>query len=117
MAFDPLVLPLPTYETASPTTPSSTMSQSLFSASFPVGTANQYLAQAVWTGTPTGTLALVGSQDNVTFNIPIYSQSLTGSAGSVSYDLFGTSVMWWKWQYTFSSGTGTLTCSGSSKVP
>lgn len=117
MAFYPLVSTLATYETASPTTPSSSMIQSLQSASFSIGTANQVLAQAFWTGSPVGTIAVVGSQDNVNFNIPIYSIAAGGSAGSLSYDLLGTSIMYVQIQYTFSSGSGTLTCSASTKVP
>lgn len=116
MAFYPLTQTLSTYETASPTTPSSSMTQNLISSSFSISGANQFLAQAFWSGTPTGTISVVGSQDNVNFNIPIYSISTGGSTGSLSYDLFGTSVMWIQIQYTFSSGTGTLTCSASSKV-
>lgn len=116
MALYPIVSTLPTYETSSPTTPSSTMTQSLFSAPFPVSTSTQYLAQAIWTGTPTGTIAIIGSQDGTTFNIPIYSIAAGGTAGSLAYDIFGTSVMWIQITYTFSSGTGTLTCVASTKV-
>lgn len=117
MAFFPVVQTLATFETASPTTSSSTMTQSLFSTSFSAGASNQFLALAVWTGSPTGTIAIVGSQDNINYNIPIYSIATGGTAGSLAYDLFGTSVMWIQIQYTFSSGTGSLTCSASTKVP
>ena len=110
----PLTLPLATFETASPTTPSSSMTQSLFSASFTIQTSSQFLALATWTGSPVGDISVVGSQDNINFNIPIYSMSTVGSTG-LAYDLFGTSVMWIQIQYTFSSGSGTLTCSASSK--
>lgn len=117
MGFYPITTSLATYETSSPTTPSSTMTQNLFSTSFPIENATQFLAQAFWTGTPTGTISVVGSQNNVTFNIPIYSIATAGSAGSLSYDLYGTSINWIRLEYAFSGGTGTLTCSASTKVP
>src|SRR5271165_6731738 len=114
MAY-PVVIPLPTFETASPTTPSSSMTESLFSESFPITTSSQFLALATWTGSPSGTISVAGSLDNINFNIPIYSQSTIGTTG-IAYDLYGTSVMWIQIQYAFSSGTGTLTCSASTKV-
>lgn len=117
MAFYPITTALTTYKTASPATVFSTMTESLLSAPFAVTSANQFMAQAFWTGTPTGTITVVGSQDGTTFNIPIYSIATGGTAGSLSYDSFGTSVMWIQITYTFSSGTGTLTCSASTKVP
>ncbi len=115
-ALFPTVQTLTTYETSSPATPSSAMTQDLFSQSFAITTANQFLAQAIWTGSPTGTIAILGSLDNISFNIPIYSMATGGSAGSLAYDLFGTSVQWIQIAYTFSSGSGTLTCNASTKV-
>ncbi len=111
-----IVEALPTYETSSPTTPSSAMTQDLFSQSFAITTANQFLAEAIWTGSPTGTIAVMGSLDNINFTIPIYSIATGGSAGSLDYDLFGTSVQWIQITYTFTSGSGTLTCNAATKV-
>lgn len=112
----PTVQPLPTYKTASPTTAFSTMTESLISASFPITNTVLYLLQAIWTGTPVGTIAVVGSLDNINYNIPIYSIAAGGTGGSLAYDLYGTAVQWVRIAYTFSSGTGTLTCNGSTKV-
>lgn len=112
----PTTQSLQTFETASPLIPSNSMTQSLFSASFPITTTSQFLAQAFWTGSPVGTIAVIGSSDGVNFNIPIYSIAAGGTAGSLSYDLYGTSVMWIQITYTFTSGTGTLVCSASTKV-
>lgn len=116
MAFYPITQTLPTFETSSPTTPSSSMTQNLFSASFAIQNANQFLASAVWTGSPVGTITVMGGQDNITFPIVLYSMAAGGSANRLDLDFFGTSVNWIQIQYTFSSGTGTLTCSASTKV-
>ena len=107
---------LETFKTASPLVPSDVMSESLFSAPFAISTTNQFLAQAFWTGSPVGTISVVGSQDGVTFNIPIRSIAAGGTSGSLTYDTFGTSVMFIRLAHTFTSGTGTLVCSASSKV-
>jgi hypothetical protein len=107
---------LETFKTASPLIPSSTMTESLFSASFPVTTTNQFLIKAVWTGTPTGNIVVSGSQDGVNFDIILHTIATEGVANYLAYDTFGTSVMYVRIDYEFSSGTGTLVCSASSKV-
>lgn len=117
MAFFPTVIPLATFETASPTTPSSSMTQSLFSASFPVPTENQFLTTAVWIGVPVGTIAVKGSIDNVNFYIPLDSIATGGTSGSRTFELAETSVLWARIEYTFTSGSGTLTCNASTKAP
>ncbi len=112
----PNVQTLLTYKTASPTVVSSAMTESLFSARFPITTSVLFLAQALWTGSPIGTIAVVGSLDGTNFNIPIYSIAAGGTSGSLNYDLYGTSVQWIRITYTFTSGSGTLTCGAATKV-
>lgn len=112
----PTVLTLETFKTASPLIPSSLMTESLFSTPFPVTTTNQFLIEAIWTGTPTGIITVAGSHDGINFNIPMFTVSTLGVANNLAYDTFGTSVMWVRIEYAFASGTGTLVCSASSKV-
>jgi len=117
MGFYPTTQTLITYETASPTTPSSLMEESLFSAPFPINTTNQFMLQAFWSGTPTGVISVKGSVDGTVFDIPIYSIATGGTTGDLSFERFGTSVRWVRIEYAFSSGTGALICSGTTKVP
>jgi len=116
MGFYPVVKTLATYKTASPTVPSAAMTESLFSESFPILTTNQFLAQAFWSGSPVGTISIMGSQDNITFNATLYSIETGGVENDLTFDTFGTSVMWVRIDYTFTSGTGALVCSASTKV-
>jgi hypothetical protein len=76
--------------------------------------------QAVWTGTPTGTLklqccndipAVTDTTDPSTWNwtdVANSSQSLTGSAGNFVWNVFDVYYRWLRVAYVFSSGTGTL---------
>lgn len=78
--------------------------------------------QAVWTGTPTGTLKIQVSNDNVPYgtssnpsanvvNWTDYtgsSQSLSGSAGNFVWNMLDSGYRWIRLVYTRSSGTGTI---------
>lgn len=67
-----------------------------------------YSVQAVWTGSPVGTIKLQASIDNVTYiDVANSSQAVSG-AGDYFWNVFLVEYPWMKAVYTFSSGTGTL---------
>lgn len=80
--------------------------------------------QAVWTGTPTGTLKLQYSSDKGTSekgdgvtnwtDVTGSSQATGGAAGSHIWDV-QTGARWLRVVYTFSSSTGTLTVTANAK--
>lgn len=111
---------LPTYELASPTVASTAMTASLVSSIFNIQNAPSFVMQFIWTGTPTGTLTIMGSVDGVNFNVSLGSYALSGSAGTYTLDLattpgLATNVGWVQGGYTFSSGTGALTSVSAAK--
>lgn len=66
--------------------------------------------QAVWTGTPTGTLQLNCSNDGVNWDMVQNSaQSLTGSAGHFTWNVTSSNYRWVQLTYTATSGSGSLT--------
>lgn len=84
------------------------MSGNLTSSVTEIKEARRYGVQLIYTGTPTGTLKLQGSNDNTNWtDLTSQSVSLTGSAGSkiltddADYSFVRT-------VYVFGSGTGTL---------
>jgi len=85
------------------------MSQATLSYVVSLGRNTEYSVQAVYTGSPVGTLSIQGSNDNVTYT------SLAGldvnitSAGNTLYNLSGQNYLHYKLLYTKSSGTGSLT--------
>lgn len=105
---------LTTYKLASPTVAFKTMTESLISTPFPLTNTYTFIMEFIWTGTPTGTLKIMGSIDGTNFNVPLATNALTGSAGTYPFDLSATpglitNVGWIQAQYIFTSGTGTLT--------
>lgn len=72
--------------------------------------------QAVWTGSPTGTIKLQGSNDNATFtDISNTSQATGGAASSYIWNLIDQHYRFVRLLYTKSSGTGALTITALSK--
>lgn len=69
--------------------------------------------QALWTGTPTGTLKVQASMDpsdsSAWFDIPSSSVSLAGAAGTHIWSYADVFYRYVRVVYVFSSGTGTLT--------
>lgn len=105
---------LPTFLASAPTTASTAMTASLVSQVFSINNSNSFAMQFIWTGTPTGTLTVLGSIDGVTYNVSLGTHSISGAAGTYTLDLSATAglttnVGWVQGTYTFSSGTGTLT--------
>lgn len=74
--------------------------------------------QPVWTGTPTGTLKVLVSNDGTNYTdigATIPTQP-AGSASSTFIPLYATCAKWMKLQYTNASGSGTLSAVGLSKT-
>lgn len=74
--------------------------------------------EITWTGTPTGTIAVNGSNSGTTFYALTFSPVLTqpaGSAGGYLIDLNQFPFAYFNVTYTHSSGTGTLTVTSMVK--
>ena len=74
--------------------------------------------QAEWTGTPTGTFAVLGSLDGVNFRpfgvtIPM---NPAGAPGGFVLPMYGHGMKWLKMTYTNSASTGVLTVSALGKT-
>lgn len=80
-------------------------------------TDNQGL-EIFWTGTPTGTISILGSESGVSFFALTFTPALTQPAGSAGG--YGVNLNQFPWrylmlQYVNASGTGTLTAWIGSK--
>ncbi len=105
---------LPTVLASSLTTASTSMTASLVSSSFMINNSNIFAMQFIWTGTPTGTLSVMGSLDGVNYNVSLATHAIAGAAGTYTFDLAATAGLvttcgWVRGQYAFTSGSGTLT--------
>lgn len=66
--------------------------------------------QLNWSGTPTGTFALLGSLDNVNYT-PLKLSNVIAPVGGTDFgiiDMIGTGIPYFQIQYTAVSGTGTV---------
>lgn len=64
-----------------------------------------------WTGTPTGTITVLGSNSGTTFYALTFNPAITQPAGSAGGYLINLNQFPWPWlqvKYTNASGTGTL---------
>lgn len=92
------------------------MGANITSSSLDLNEANTYCAQLIYTGTPTGTLKLQGSNDNSNWtDISGKSVALAGSAGSSFLSDTGFGYGFLRIVYTFTSGTGSLTATVNAK--
>ena len=92
------------------------MTSSSNSAAQDVGLYQGYAIQAVWTGTPTGTLKLQATVNGTDWSdIAGTSTSLTGSASSWLWNVTDILYESVRLVYTASSGTGTLNAYISKK--
>lgn len=74
--------------------------------------------QLSWTGTPTGTFAVLVSIDGVTY-VDLGASSPNNPAGSPAsgyLPVYGSGAKWMKLQYTNASGSGTLSGKAVSKT-
>lgn len=70
--------------------------------------------QVRWSGTPTGTFSVLGSNDNINFDALTFNPTLaqpSGSAGSYLIDLNQVPFAWLMVQYVNSAGSGVLNVS------
>lgn len=74
--------------------------------------------QAVWTGTPTGAILVLVSNDGVNFKDlgASVSPNPSGSADGTMIHCYGVPAKWAKLQYTNASGSGTLTVTAVGKT-
>ena len=107
--------------TATPTVPSSTMTQNLVSGPINLSKSGSGLIVITWTGTPVGNFTITGSADGINYNIPLVPSSSStaagGAAGTLSYQYVGDckSVVV---NYVFGSSTGTWTAAyAATKSP
>lgn len=91
------------------------MSGNLLSAAMPVTQGYIGSIQAVWTGSPEGTLTLFISNDGVTYSLYTGSSISVTTAGDFLWNLVSCGFNFVKLRYTFASGTGTLNVSSSYK--
>lgn len=94
------------------------MSGSLTSTVLPIQFEDNIGLQFVWTGTPTGTIAVQVSMDQTTWTSLTFNPSITqpaGSAGGLYIDINQISAPFMRATYTFSSGTGALTLKACGK--
>ncbi len=91
------------------------MSGNLLSAAMPITQGYIGAIQAVWTGAPVGSLALLISNDGVTYSSYTGSSTAVSGAGNFMWNLASCGFNYIKLQYTFTSGTGVLNASSSYK--
>ncbi len=78
--------------------------------------ASGYCVQAVYTGSPVGTIQILASNDGVNFvPAPGTSPTAVSGAGSFMFNVDGIHYGFIQVLYTFTSGTGALTASVSAK--
>lgn len=78
---------------------------------------------SIWSGTPTGTLKLQASCDNVDEpsqvtnweDISGASTAIAGASGSALWNVVNIGYKWLRLSYVFSSGTGTLNSTYNGK--
>ena len=99
------------------------MSGSVNSTALDLHEVSDFAIQAVWTGTPTGTLVLQGSCDNVELgtdvtnwvNITDSSYTVTVSDSNYLWDYSDAAFLWVRLAWTNTTGSGTLQVVCSAK--
>lgn len=65
--------------------------------------------QCIWSGSPTGTLVLEGSNDGTNFiSLTNMTQSLSGSSGSYVFEFIKPTFQWMRIRFQYSSGSGSI---------
>lgn len=74
--------------------------------------------QIEWSGTPTGTISILGSLDGTNYRSFGASVSVqpAGTASGVLVPLYGHGMKWLQVSYTNASGSGTMVVSGLGKT-
>ncbi len=84
------------------------MSGDIASSIVPIQTEVMVSFQAIYTGSPTGTLKIQVSNDQTNWEDYTGSSQSISAAGTFMWDIVNTSVSYIRLFYTFSSGTGVL---------
>lgn len=84
------------------------------SSSVDISTTSGYAVHMIWTGTPTGTLSIKGSNDNSNFSL-VSSVSTGGAASQSLTNIEKAHYNFVRVEYTHSSGSGDLTVYVSGK--
>lgn len=79
-----------------------------------ISDASGYAVQMIWTGTPTGTLTIKGSNDNSTFGT-VATVATGGASGNSLTNIEKAHYAFVRVEYTHTSGAGTLTVYVSGK--
>lgn len=91
------------------------MAATITSSTITLASKTGYAMQAVYTGSPVGTLTVEGSNDGTTWSTVTDSTVAVSAAGSTLYNISGVQYELARLLYTFTSGTGSLTVYASSK--
>lgn len=86
------------------------------SPAFKLDQVMMFSIEATWTGTPTGNISLQASNDGVNYyQISGTSQATGGAAGGFLWNVSNAGYLYVQLYYAFTSGTGTLNATGTSK--
>ena len=91
------------------------MSGNIVSDAMPITQGYVGAVQAVWTGTPAGTLELLISNDGITYSVYTGSTTVVSGPGDFIWNLTTCGFNFVRVQYTATSGTGSLNVSSSYK--
>lgn len=90
------------------------MTGNLTSKVYDISTLGGFCVHQIWTGTPVGNLLISASNDGINFDA-INSQAAGGVAGQNLLNVERAHYCYIQVTYTFTSGTGSLTCYVSGK--
>lgn len=91
------------------------MSASITSSATNINEVVSYAVQAVFTGSPVGSLSLEGSNDNTTYTVISSSTAAVSAAGSYLVNVELPAYSYVRLVYTRTSGTGTLNATINAK--
>lgn len=90
------------------------MTANITSANIDLSNVLGYCIQAVWSGVPVGNILVKGSNDGVNF-VTVSTTAAGGASGDILINADGIHYNTLQVAYAFTSGTGTLNVSVSSK--
>lgn len=97
--------------------PATSMTANITGSAIDTTDASHISFEAVWTGTPTGTLSAQGSNDSANWvNLANSSLALSGTASSTIFECYAPVFRYIRYVYTFTSGTGSLSVSVFSQT-
>lgn len=90
------------------------MTSTVYSPSVDIAECAGFAVHSIWTGTPVGNIIIGGSDDNVNF-APVSTTAVGGASGQSLVNLDGQHYRYIQVEYSFTSGTGSLTSYVSGK--